>query len=136
MAEEGRNSPYHTDLSLAKSLSGCPAQIRLRILQSIDHVLARDGRGNLCRDVSTARVVSPGLARPVVVAAFCGLMAGAFFDERANFQYAPWRKERRVNPFFELTSLKRISGDAPICIVTQSWFNQMWAVFFFRATNS
>ena len=75
---------------------------------------------------------SQGLARLVVVAAFCGLMAGAFFDERANFQYAPWREERRVNPFFELTSLKRISGDAPICIVTQSWFNQMWAVYFLQ----
>jgi hypothetical protein len=74
----------------------------------------------------------PGFARLVVVATFCGLMAGALFDERANFQYAPWREERRVRPFLELTRLKRISGDASICILTQSWFNQMWAVFFLQ----
>jgi len=55
-----------------------------------------------------------------------------FFDERANFKYAPWREERKIEPFLELTRLKRMSGDAPICIVTQSWFNQMWAVYFLQ----
>ena len=73
-----------------------------------------------------------GLARPAIVAAFCGLMAAAVVDEVGDFQYAPWRQERRVQPFVELTKLKKISGDAPIRIQTQSWFNQMWAVFFLQ----
>jgi hypothetical protein len=59
-------------------------------------------------------------------------MAEAFFDQHANFQYEPWREERTIGPFYELTNLKRISGDAPIRLVTQSWFNQMWAVFFLQ----
>ena len=73
-----------------------------------------------------------GLARPAVVVAFCGLMAAAVVDEVEDFQYAPWRQERRMQPFVELTKLKKISGDAPIRIQTQSWFNQMWAVFFLQ----
>jgi hypothetical protein len=73
-----------------------------------------------------------GLARPVVVAAFCGLMVRALSDQSENFHYAPWHKELGIKPFLELTSLKRVSGDAPIRIVTQSWFNQMWAVFFLQ----
>ena len=73
-----------------------------------------------------------GLGPPAAVAAFCGLMAGAFFDERAHFQYAPWREERSIKPFLQLASPKRISGDVPIRIVAQSWFNQMWAVYFLQ----
>jgi hypothetical protein len=73
-----------------------------------------------------------GLARRVVIVALCGVLAGALFDEFDHFQYAPWRQERRIQPFLELTKLKEIFGDAPIRIATQSWFNQMWAVFFLR----
>ena len=75
---------------------------------------------------------SPGLAQSLVAAAFFGLLVKAVFDQSENFQYAPWRQERQIKPFLELTSLKTISGDAPICIVTQSWFNQMWALFFLQ----
>ena len=71
-----------------------------------------------------------GLARPVLTAAFCGVMAGALFDEVDHFQYIWWRQERSIQPFLELTQLKKISGDASIRLQTQSWFNQMWAVFF------
>ncbi len=67
-----------------------------------------------------------------MVVAFCGLMAAAVVDEAEDFQYAPWRHDRRIQPFVELTRLKKISGDAPIRIQTQSWFNQMWAVFFLQ----
>jgi hypothetical protein len=73
-----------------------------------------------------------GLARPSVVVAFCGLMAAAVVDEFEDFPYAPWRHDRSIRPFVELTKLKEISGDAPIRIRTQSWFNQMWAVFFLQ----
>ncbi len=73
-----------------------------------------------------------GFVRPLLVVAFCGLVAGAFFDEWANFQYAPWRADRDMRPFLELTNLKKILGDAPVCLVTQNWFNQMWAVFFLQ----
>jgi hypothetical protein len=73
-----------------------------------------------------------GFIRPLSVVAFCGLMAGAFFDQSANFQYAPWRADRDMRPFLELTKLKKILGDAPVCLVTQNWFNQMWAVFFLQ----
>ncbi len=76
-----------------------------------------------------------GLARPVAAAGFCGLMVAAFFEERAHFRYAPWREERQIKPFLELTSLKGISGDAPIRILTTSWFNQMWAVFFLQGSE-
>jgi hypothetical protein len=75
---------------------------------------------------------SPGFARPVVVVAFCGLMVRALSDQSENFQYVPWHQERHIKPFLELTNLKGISGQAPICIVTQSGFNQMWAVFFLQ----
>jgi hypothetical protein len=71
-------------------------------------------------------------ARPLVAVAFCGLMAGAFFDELMHFQYSPWRQERRIEPFLELSNLKRITGDTQIYVVTQSWFNQMWAAFFLQ----
>ena len=37
-----------------------------------------------------------------------------------------------MRPFLELTNLKKILGDAPVCLVTQNWFNQMWAVFFLQ----
>jgi hypothetical protein len=73
-----------------------------------------------------------GLVRLLAVCGFSGLMAGAVFDEVDNFQYAPWRHERRIQPFVELRKLKEISGDAPIRIQTENWFNQMWAVFFLR----
>ena len=73
-----------------------------------------------------------GLARLFVLCGFCGLMAEAAIDEADAFQYAPWRHERRIKPFVELEKLKEISGDAPIRIQTQSWFNQMWAVFFLQ----
>jgi hypothetical protein len=73
-----------------------------------------------------------GWGRPVVVTAFCGLVLGAFFEERANFQYEPWQGEREIRPFLDLKSLKTISGDAPICILSQSWVNQLWAVFFLQ----
>ncbi len=73
-----------------------------------------------------------GLARSTAAVAFCGIMVAALFDETNNFQYAPWRAEGKIRPFLELKSLKSISGDAPICILTQSWFNQMWAVFFLQ----
>jgi len=73
-----------------------------------------------------------GLARSTGALAFCGIMVAALFDENVNFQYAPWRAEREIQPFLELKSLKKIFGNAPICIQTQSWFNQMWAVFFLR----
>jgi hypothetical protein len=84
--------------------------------------------------VGTTRLLAQcrGGAQYLVVVVFCGLMGGAFFDEIVNFQYAPWRKERRMKPFLDLRSLKSISGNAPIYILTQSWFNQMWAVFFLQ----
>lgn len=75
---------------------------------------------------------SRSLVRPFIVVAFCGLMAGAVVNEVDNFPFAPWRQDRRIRPFLELTKLKEISGDAPIRIQTQSWFNQMWAVFFLQ----
>ena len=71
-----------------------------------------------------------GLARPVLIAAFCGVMAGTLFDAVDHFQYIWWRQERSIQPFLELTQLKKISGNAPIRLQTQSWFNQMWSVFF------
>ena len=74
----------------------------------------------------------PGLARSVVAVALCGLLIKALSDQSEKFRYASWHQERQIDPFRELTSLKRISGDAPICILTQSWFNQMWAVFFLQ----
>lgn len=73
-----------------------------------------------------------GLARRFVLVAFCGLMLGAVIDEVESFRYSPWHQERRIAPFVELAKLKEISGDAPILIRTQSWFNQMWAVFFLQ----
>ena len=76
-----------------------------------------------------------GVARLLAAFGFCGLMAGAVFDEAENFQYAPWRHERRIQPFMELRRLKQITGDAPIRIQTENWFNQMWAVFFLQGYN-
>jgi hypothetical protein len=73
-----------------------------------------------------------GWGRPAVVTVFCGLMVGAFFEERANFQYEPWQRECEMKPFLDLKSLKTICGDAPICILSQSWVNQLWAVFFLQ----
>ncbi len=75
---------------------------------------------------------SRGLARLFAAFGFCGLVAGAVFDEVDNFQYAPWRHERRIQPFIELRKLKEISGDAPIRVQTENWFNQMWAIFFLQ----
>jgi len=76
-----------------------------------------------------------GLARPIAIAAFCGVMGGVLFDEVEHFQYAWWRQEHSMRPFVELTELKNISGDTPIRLQTQSWFNQMWAVFFLQGRN-
>jgi hypothetical protein len=76
-----------------------------------------------------------GLARPVLIAAFCAVMVGALFDEVDHFQYVWWRQERSIRPFLELTKLKQISRDAPIRLQTQSWFNQMWAVFFLQGRH-
>ncbi len=76
-----------------------------------------------------------GFAGLVAVVAFCALMAEAVSVEVGGFRYAPWRQERRINPFFELTSLKKILGNAPVCIRTESWFNQCWALFFLRGNK-
>jgi hypothetical protein len=73
-----------------------------------------------------------GVPRLLAACGFCGLMVGAIFDEVENFQYAPWRHERGIQPFTDLRKLKEISGDASIRIQTQSWFNQMWAVYFLQ----
>jgi hypothetical protein len=73
-----------------------------------------------------------GLTRLFVIVAFCGLIAGAVLNEVEDFRYAPWRQDRSVKPFLELRRLKEISRDAPIRIQTQSWFNQLWAVFFLQ----
>jgi hypothetical protein len=73
-----------------------------------------------------------GVLRFFVVVAFCGLMAGAALDQVEGYKYAPWHQDRRIHPFLELTKLKKVSGDDPIVIRTQSWFNQMWAVFFLQ----
>jgi hypothetical protein len=73
-----------------------------------------------------------GLTRLFAIIAFCGLIAGAVLSEVENFRYAPWRQDRSITPFLELTRLKEISRDAPIRIQTQSWFNQLWAVFFLQ----
>jgi hypothetical protein len=73
-----------------------------------------------------------GFARPVAAVAFCALTAEAVSVEVDAFQYAPWREECRIKPFFELTNLKKISGTSTISICTQSWFNQCWALFFLR----
>lgn len=75
------------------------------------------------------------LARPVAVLAFGGLMIAAVTVEVQNFRYAPWRKERKIQPFVELRKLKEISRDTPIRVQTESWFNQMWAVFFLQGYN-
>jgi hypothetical protein len=74
----------------------------------------------------------PGLARSVVVAALFGLMSVALFYEFAESQYALRGQERRIKPFLELTKLRDISASAPICVLTESWFNQEWAVFFLQ----
>jgi hypothetical protein len=71
-----------------------------------------------------------GPIRLFAVVAFCGLIAGAVVDEVKDFPYAPWRQDRGMKPFLELRRLKEISGNASIRIQTQSWFNQLWAVFF------
>jgi hypothetical protein len=76
----------------------------------------------LCRD----------RARPIVIAVCCAVMAGGLYDEIDHFQYAWWRQEQSLRPFVELTKLKKIVGDAPIRLQSQSWFNQMWAVFFLQ----
>jgi hypothetical protein len=73
------------------------------------------------------------LARPFAVFGFFGLMVGAVVDEAADFRYAPWRQDRNLQPFLELMSLKEVSRDVPIRLQTQSWFNQLWAVFFLQA---
>jgi hypothetical protein len=73
-----------------------------------------------------------GLARFFVIFGFCGLMAGALFDEVDDFHFAPWRQGRGMKPFLELQKIKGFSGEAPIRIQTQSWFNQLWAVFFLK----
>jgi hypothetical protein len=85
--------------------------------------------------MSRLLAICRGLARPVLIAAFCGVIAGALFDEVDHFQYIWWRRERSIQPFLELTKLKQISGDAPIRLQTQSWFNQMWAVFFLQGCH-
>jgi hypothetical protein len=73
-----------------------------------------------------------GLVRPIIIAACCAVMAGGLYDEIDHFQYAWWRQERSIRPFLELTKLKKISGNALIRLQSQSWFNQMWAVFFLQ----
>ncbi|MBV8377433.1 MAG: hypothetical protein JO279_10580 [Verrucomicrobia bacterium] len=73
-----------------------------------------------------------GLARSAVVLAFCGLMVGTAIDEADELQRAPWHHERKIQPFLELQKLRTITGDAPIRLETQSWFDQMWAVFFLQ----
>ena len=74
----------------------------------------------------------PGLARSVIVAALFGLMSVALFYEFAESQYALRGQERRIKPFLELTKLRDISASAPIYVLTESWFNQAWAVFFLQ----
>jgi hypothetical protein len=73
-----------------------------------------------------------GLARLFAIVAFCGLIVGAVLAEVEDFRYAPWRQDRSIKPFLELRRLKEISRDAPVRIQTQSWFNQLWAVFFLQ----
>jgi hypothetical protein len=73
-----------------------------------------------------------GLVRFLAAFGFCGLIAGAFLDELDSSQSAPWRHERRIQPFVELTQLKKRFGSAVIRIQTEDWFNQMWAVFFLQ----
>jgi hypothetical protein len=73
-----------------------------------------------------------GLVRLLAGFGFCGLIAGAFLDELDSSQNAPWRHERRIQPFVELTQLKKRFGTAVIRIQTEDWFNQMWAVFFLQ----
>jgi hypothetical protein len=74
----------------------------------------------------------PGWSRSVLAVALCGLIGGALSDEFAQFQYAPWRKERRIKPFLELTRLRDISKNALISLRTEDWFNQQWAIFFLQ----
>jgi hypothetical protein len=73
-----------------------------------------------------------GLVRLLAGLGFCGLIAGAFLDELGSSQSAPWRHERSIRPFVELTQLKKRFGRAVIRIQTEDWFNQMWAVFFLQ----
>jgi hypothetical protein len=73
-----------------------------------------------------------GIVRPAIAVAFCGLIAAAIFVEAEDFRYAPWRQERRIRPFLELTKLSEFSGTNPIRISTQNWFNQLWALYFLR----
>jgi hypothetical protein len=72
------------------------------------------------------------LVRLLAGLGFCGLIAGAFLDELGSSQSAPWRHERSIRPFVELTQLKKRFGRAVIRIQTEDWFNQMWAVFFLQ----
>jgi hypothetical protein len=60
------------------------------------------------------------------------LAGKALFDQFENFKFAPWRIEHKIAPCLELKNLKRISGNAPIRLLTQSAFNQQWAVFFMQ----
>jgi hypothetical protein len=84
--------------------------------------------------VGMSRLLSrcPGSIRPIVIVGCCAIMAGGLYDEIDHFQYAWWRQEQSLRPFVELTKLKKIIEDAPIRLQSQSWFNQMWAVFFLQ----
>jgi hypothetical protein len=73
-----------------------------------------------------------GLARLLAAFGFCGLIAGTFVVELDSFQYAPWRHERSIRPFVELSRLKEKFGNVVVRIQTEDWFNQMWAVFFLQ----
>jgi hypothetical protein len=73
-----------------------------------------------------------GVVRPTIAVAFCGLIAAAIFVEAEDYPYAPWRQERKIGPFLELTRLSEFSGTTPIRISTQNWFHQLWALFFLR----
>jgi hypothetical protein len=75
---------------------------------------------------------TPGLVHSVVALAFCGLVGEALFTQVQNYQYAPWRVEHEIAPYLELKNLKRVSGDAPIRLLTRSVFNQEWAAFFLQ----
>jgi hypothetical protein len=76
-----------------------------------------------------------GSIRIIVIVGCCAVMAGGLYDEIDHFQYAWWRQEQSLRSFVELTQLKKIVEDAPIRLQSQSWFNQMWAVFFLQGSR-
>ena len=73
-----------------------------------------------------------GTTRLAAAVACFALIAAAIFVEAEDFRYAPWRQERKIRPFLELTRLSEFSGSTPIRLSTQRWFEQEWALFFLR----